>query len=62
MAVIERIYNGGEARPAQRGIEDQIREIRVAAYCRVSTEQERQQSSLETQMEVFNQRISEHPG
>lgn len=62
MAVIERIYNGGRAKSAQRGIENPVKKIRVAAYCRVSTELERQQSSLETQMKVFNQRIREHPG
>ena len=62
MAVIERIYNGSKGKPAQRGIENPVKKIRVAAYCRVSTELERQQSSLETQMKVFNQRIREHPG
>ncbi len=40
---------------------DSRREIRVAAYCRVSTALEAQQSSLETQMAVFGQRIGEHP-
>ena len=38
------------------------KEIRVAAYCRVSTDMESQQLSLEIQMEAFNKTISEHPG
>ncbi len=38
------------------------RTFRVAAYCRVSTNLKLQESSLETQMESFYQRISEHPG
>ena len=36
--------------------------IRVAAYCRVSTDKEEQQVSLHAQMEVFEQRICEHSG
>jgi len=35
---------------------------RVAAYCRVSTDMEAQKSSLETQMNVFRDQISQHPG
>ena len=34
---------------------------RVAAYCRVSTDQEAQESSLEEQMAHFNTVIAEHP-
>ena len=36
--------------------------IKVAAYCRVSTNMEIQQQSLETQMAAFQKTISEHPG
>ncbi|MGE4284764.1 MAG: recombinase family protein [Clostridia bacterium] len=36
--------------------------IRVAAYCRVSTDKESQQSSLETQITSFQERIKLHPG
>ena len=36
--------------------------IRVAAYCRVSTDMEVQESSLETQMEAYNRKIAETPG
>lgn len=35
--------------------------LRVAAYCRVSTELEIQESSIELQMEAFEKTISEHP-
>lgn len=36
--------------------------IRVAAYCRVSTDKEAQQESLETQMNVFRDQIERHDG
>lgn len=36
--------------------------IRVAAYCRVSTNMEIQQKSLDTQMTAFSRIIEEHPG
>ncbi len=36
--------------------------LHVAAYCRVSTDLAQQQTSLAAQMEVFAQRIREHPG
>lgn len=36
--------------------------IRVAAYCRVSTDKDEQKSSLETQMEAYDRVIKEHPG
>ncbi len=35
--------------------------LRVAAYCRVSTEQEEQQSSYEAQIEYYTQKIKENP-
>ena len=38
------------------------RQIRVAAYCRVSTNMKIQESSLEIQMESFRRRISDNPG
>jgi DNA invertase Pin-like site-specific DNA recombinase len=63
MATVEKIYRGDSGAPKQKlGLAQQTRRIRVAAYCRVSTDLEQQQSSLETQMSVFRQRISEHPG
>ncbi len=39
-----------------------VKLLRVAAYCRVSTDMAQQQTSLAAQMEVFNRRISQHPG
>ena len=39
-----------------------VKTLHVAAYCRVSTDLAQQQTSLAAQMEVFNQRISQHPG
>ena len=36
--------------------------IKVAAYCRVSTDMEIQQRSLDIQIDAFNQIIREHPG
>lgn len=39
-----------------------IAKKRVAAYCRVSTDMDGQLNSLETQMTVFREQISKHPG
>lgn len=36
--------------------------IKVAAYCRVSTDMELQKNSLDTQIEAFERVIREHPG
>lgn len=36
--------------------------MRVAAYCRVSTDSEQQAGSLETQMHSFNDMIASHAG
>ena len=36
--------------------------VKVAAYCRVSTDRELQQNSLDTQIEAFTSIINEHPG
>ena len=36
--------------------------IKVAAYCRVSTDMELQQNSLDTQIEAYTRIINEHPG
>ena len=38
------------------------KEIRVAAYCRVSTDLASQQTSLENQMVLFRAQIEKHPG
>jgi len=42
--------------------ENQIPIVRVAAYCRVSTDKEIQQTSLDTQVETFKTLIASHPG
>ncbi len=39
----------------------ELRHLRVAAYCRVSTELEEQTSSIELQERYYIQRISENP-
>lgn len=39
----------------------QIRKIRVAAYCRVSTDQEEQLNSFENQVEYYTKYINENP-
>ncbi len=36
--------------------------LKVAAYCRVSTEEEIQAGSYETQMSFFESEINDHPG
>lgn len=39
----------------------ELRHLRVAAYCRVSTEQEEQTSSIELQKRYYTQLISGNP-
>lgn len=39
-----------------------MRELRVAAYCRVSTNHEEQDSSLEAQISYYEKLITTHPG
>lgn len=43
-----------------RGIKLTERKLRVAAYCRVSTELEQQESSYEAQVEYYTQKIEEN--
>ena len=45
-----------------KGSEEKSGIIKVAAYCRVSTDLEIQQRSLDIQIEAFNKVIREHPG
>ena len=42
--------------------EEIIPRVRVAAYCRISTDKESQLSSLDTQVSVFQERIATHVG
>ena len=39
-----------------------MRELRVVAYCRVSTNHEEQDSSLEAQISYYEKLITNHPG
>lgn len=41
-----------------KGKNHAIRKLRVAAYCRVSTEEEEQQSSFETQKLYYTEKIT----
>ncbi len=59
--MIEKIFYGGNTAGENNGLQEMDIK-RVAAYCRVSTVMDIQQSSLETQMQVFGRKISEHPG
>ena len=38
------------------------RKLRVAAYCRVSTEEEEQHSSFDVQVKYYTEKIMNHPG
>ena len=40
---------------------EQKRKLRVAAYCRVSTDKEEQKSSIDIQMRSYREMIAEHP-
>ena len=59
MARVERLYN--EQAVAQRMDGSAGRRKRVAAYCRVSTDNEGQMSSLELQMAAFRTQIELRP-
>ena len=39
-----------------------VRKLRVAAYCRVSTEEEEQQNSFEVQVAYYTDKITHHEG
>lgn len=47
--------------PAQLDLPIELQHLRVAAYCRVSTEQEEQSSSIELQERHYIWLISENP-
>lgn len=53
---VKRIYN-----PDAKEAEEK-RQLRVAAYCRVSTKSDEQATSYETQVAVYTQKISVEPG
>lgn len=50
-----------EANPIFSSFKDECRKLRVAAYCRVSTDEEDQLNSLETQIQYYTSKIAENP-
>lgn len=48
--------------PVQETVNNTYRALRVAAYCRVSTKQEEQLHSYETQVKHYTERINAEPG
>ena len=50
-----------EANPALTSRRDEYRKMRVAAYCRVSTDEEDQMNSLDTQVKYYTGKIAENP-
>lgn len=50
-----------DANPALLSRASENRKLRVAAYCRVSTDEEDQLNSLETQMKYYTSKIAENP-
>ena len=49
------------ANPVFHNIRKSKRRLRVAAYCRVSTEEEEQQNSFEVQIQYYTQKICGNP-
>ncbi|MBR0232479.1 MAG: recombinase family protein [Synergistaceae bacterium] len=50
-----------EANPLLKEKRNEFRKMRVAAYCRVSTDEDDQLNSLQTQMQYYTAKISENP-
>ena len=50
------------ANPALRDFRKRKQKLRVAAYCRVSTEEEEQQNSFEVQVSYYTDKITHHDG
>ncbi len=50
------------ANPALRDFRKRKQKLRVAAYCRVSTEEEEQQNSFEVQVNYYTDKITHHDG
>ena len=44
------------------GRKNTVRKLRVAAYCRVSTDSEEQLSSYENQLSYYTEKIMKEPG
>lgn len=50
-----------EANPILTSTRQEYRRLRVAAYCRVSTDEEDQLNSMETQVQYYTSKIAENP-
>ena len=50
------------ANPMLANLQHRKRKLRVAAYCRVSTEEEEQQNSFEVQVSYYTEKITHHDG
>ena len=50
------------ANPMLANLQHRKQKLRVAAYCRVSTEEEEQQNSFEVQVDYYSEKISNHEG
>ena len=50
------------ANPLLGDLRKRKRKLRVAAYCRVSTEEEEQQNSFEVQVAYYTDKITHHEG
>ena len=50
------------ANPMLGDLRKRKRKLRVAAYCRVSTEEEEQQNSFEVQVDYYTEKITHHDG
>ena len=50
-----------EANPILTSTSQEYRRLRVAAYCRVSTDEEDQLNSMETQVQYYTSKIAENP-
>ena len=50
------------ANPLLGDLRKRKRKLRVAAYCRVSTEEEEQQNSFEVQVNYYTEKITRHEG
>ena len=50
------------ANPMLGDVRKRKRKLRVAAYCRVSTEEEEQQNSFEVQVDYYTEKITHHDG
>lgn len=50
------------ANPMLADLRKRKHKLRVAAYCRVSTEEEEQQNSFEVQVNYYTDKITRHEG